>query len=86
MDETRAAQTVGADLALLSPIFATKSHPGAAVLGLEALADACQLAGAMPVYALGGVNKENAARCVQAGAAGVAGIRMFLAADWAPAP
>jgi thiamine-phosphate pyrophosphorylase len=36
----------------------------------------------MPVFALGGVNAENAAACIAAGAAGVAGIRTFLTGDW----
>ena len=74
----------GADMALLSPVFATESHPEARPLGLEVLAAACQTAGKMPVYALGGVNLTNAASCIEAGAAGVAGIRMFLGEDWKP--
>ncbi|HEY2001712.1 MAG TPA: thiamine phosphate synthase [Acidobacteriaceae bacterium] len=83
--EVAVARTAGADLALLSPIFRTESHPKARPLGVEALTAAAQTAGKMPVYALGGVNAENAALCIAAGAAGVAGIRTFLSGDWAAA-
>ncbi|HEY3989810.1 MAG TPA: thiamine phosphate synthase [Acidobacteriaceae bacterium] len=80
--EVAVARAVGADMALLSPIFATESHPEARPLGLETLAEACRAAGKMPVFALGGVNAENAAACIEAGAAGVAGIRTFLSGQW----
>ena len=80
--EVAVARTAGADLALLSPIFRTESHPEARPLGVEALSAAAQAAGKMPVFALGGVNAENAASCIAAGAAGVAGIRTFLSGDW----
>jgi thiamine-phosphate pyrophosphorylase len=80
--EVAVARTAGADMALLSPVFATESHREARPLGLEVLAEACRTAGKMPVYALGGVNAANAASCVAAGATGVAGIRMFLGEDW----
>jgi thiamine-phosphate pyrophosphorylase len=81
--EVAVARTAGADLALLSPIFPTASHPEARPLGVEALTEAARTAGKMPVFALGGVNAENAPACIAAGAAGVAGIRTFLAGDWA---
>lgn len=81
--EVAVARTAGADMALLSPIFRTESHPEARPLGLEALTAAAQTAGKMPVFALGGVNAENAASCIAAGAAGVAGIRTFLSGRWA---
>ena len=43
--------------------------------GLEALREACQEK--IPVLALGGVTLENAEACMQAGAAGIAAIRLF---------
>ena len=45
--------------------------------GLEQLHAACIAAAPVPVYALGGVTLENAAACIAAGAAGIAGIRLF---------
>lgn len=44
-------------------------------IGLDALKTACRLGKA--VFALGGVNWENAAECMHAGAEGIAGIRLF---------
>jgi thiamine-phosphate pyrophosphorylase len=80
--EIAVARVAGADIALLSPIFRTESHPEARPLGLEALTEARNAAGNMPVFALGGVNAENAASCIAAGAEGVAGIRTFLSGQW----
>ena len=51
-------------------------------VGLGVLAEACRAAGSVPVIALGGVTRENAAACVAAGAGGVAGIRLFLGEEW----
>jgi thiamine-phosphate pyrophosphorylase len=68
-----------ADLILFSPIFekaATQPQ------GLEALHRACVTAQTIPVFALGGVTAANAASCLAAGAAGVAGIRLFAEDDW----
>lgn len=67
----------GADYAVLAPIFAPLSKPaGWPPLGLEALRTIA-LRARIPVIALGGVTEENAPLCVQAGAAGVAGITLF---------
>jgi thiamine monophosphate synthase len=81
--EVAVARASGADIALLSPIFMTESHPEARPLGLEVLTTAVRTAGKIPVFALGGVNAANAASCIEAGAAGVAGIRTFLSGRWA---
>lgn len=62
-----------ADLVTFGPIFDTP-HKGKGQ-GLAMLRAACQLG--TPVYALGGITWSNADECVAAGAAGVAGIRLF---------
>jgi len=74
--EVARAAEEGADLAVFGPVF-EKYKPGRSTrpTGLEILHEACQEK--IPVIALGGVNPENAAACVQAGAAGIAGIRLF---------
>lgn len=65
--------TAKADFVTFGPVF---DSPGkGAPLGLEQLRRACTLG--KPVYALGGVNWDNAAACLDAGAAGIAGIRLF---------
>jgi thiamine-phosphate pyrophosphorylase len=73
-----------ADLILFSPIFekGTAAQPH----GLEALHQACITAQTIPVFALGGVTAGNAAVCLAAGAAGVAGIRLFAGDDWRSLP
>jgi thiamine-phosphate pyrophosphorylase len=68
------------DLILFSPIFG-KRIGGVELLpavGLEQLSRACVLAHPIPVLALGGVNASNLLGCMGAGAAGVAGVRLFF--------
>ncbi len=73
-EEVRAAAADGADFVVFAPIF-EKSGASKSGVGLDALAQACQLA--IPVFALGGVTLVNARLCLHAGAAGIAGIRLF---------
>lgn len=75
-EELARARTLGADLALLSPVRATPSHPHARPLGWDRFA---QLATGQPfaVYALGGVGPEDLEQARECGARGVAGIRGF---------
>jgi thiamine-phosphate pyrophosphorylase len=89
----RLAESHGADFAVLAPIF-EKQGTDCPLLGLDALriaagvdtpidrrVEAGDNRNHMPVLALGGVSVENAAACVRAGAAGVAGIRLFQQGD-----
>jgi len=67
------AAALGADAALLSPVFETKSHPGADPLGILKFV-AWGRRAPLPVYALGGIDAGNAGRLMHSGAAGIAGI------------
>ncbi|HYM03912.1 MAG TPA: thiamine phosphate synthase [Stellaceae bacterium] len=70
--ELSALAAAGADYATLSPIFASAGKPGyGPALGIDALAGAAA-ASPLPLIALGGIDGGNAARCIAAGAAGVA--------------
>ena len=69
----RRADAAGADAVLLSPVFPTKSHPGAAPLGSLRFRILCA-SSRLPVYALGGVTKATARRLKGSGAVGFAGI------------
>jgi thiamine-phosphate pyrophosphorylase len=71
------AARAGADYIYFSPIFFTPSKANyGPPQGLERLTAICR-AVQIPVIAIGGISAENAASCLQAGAAGVAAIRLF---------
>jgi thiamine-phosphate pyrophosphorylase len=72
LEELRSAEQEGADFAVFGPIF--KEKPLA--VGIERL-QAATRAVSLPVLALGGIDETNAAECIAAGAAGIAGISMF---------
>ncbi len=73
----------GADAVLVSPVFATRSHPGAGTLGPHRLARMLRFIQG-PVYPLGGITAATARR-LPPGLAGLAAIDAF-APTKAPLP
>ncbi len=73
LSEIAAAVRAGADAVLLSPVFATRSHPGARTLGpVRFLLLARQ--SPVPVIALGGMTRRRAAALPVAGWAAIDGL------------
>jgi len=76
--EANAARRRGVDAVFVSPLFATRSHPGAAALGpLRAAAIARQIG--LPAIALGGMNARRFRRLRALGFHGWAGIDAWAA-------
>ncbi len=75
--ELEAAAAAGAQLAFLSPAFATQSHPDSEPLGV-ALFTSIARTSPLPVLALGGVDETNAARLTGRNVTGLAAISAFL--------
>jgi thiamine-phosphate pyrophosphorylase len=85
--EVLAAAADGADFAVLAPIF-EKATTDVHGIGIDALHAACastppaeSATGHFAILALGGITLANAGSCLAAGAAGVAGIRLFQTGD-----
>ena len=78
--ELSIAESHGADFAVFAPVF---EKEGSAVGdGIKKLEAACSQPNRdMPVLALGGITLENARECMQAGANGLAAIRLFQEND-----
>ena len=68
---------MGADLMFLSPLFATRSHPGARALGLMQFSRLAKLTGGAKVIALGGMTRNKAQTIARRVAYGWAAIDAF---------
>ena len=69
--EAEAARS--ADLVFVSPVFATRSHPGAEAIGIEGAMVLAKRSG-VPAIALGGMDAERGEAAIRAGFHGWAGI------------
>jgi len=78
-EDVRRAAADGADFALFGPVFERQGAAQIGPGGLDNLRRACKEK--IPVLALGGVTVESAQSCLDAGAAGISGIRLFQEND-----
>ena len=81
LEQVKQAEADGANFAVFAPVFEKKDVPGTEPAGLIQLHEACKAR--IPVLALGGVTLDNARQCLEAGAAGIAAIRLFQENDLA---
>jgi thiamine-phosphate pyrophosphorylase len=78
LDEALNARAEGADFVVFGPVFETPSKQiYGAPHGLEKLREVTNALRGFPVLAIGGINLDNAAECIRAGASGIAGISLF---------
>jgi len=73
LQEAVHAERAGANFIVFGPVFET---PGKKPVGIGRLKQACS-AVSIPVLAIGGINKENTPLVMEAGASGIAAIRLF---------
>ncbi len=73
IEEGMEAERGGADFVVFGPIFET---PGKMPVGLGALGAVAAVL-KIPVLAIGGITRENTGAVLEAGAAGIAAIRLF---------
>ncbi len=76
MEDVHEAEAAGANYVFFGPVFDTLSkRPFGPPQGIARLAEVCATV-RIPVIAIGGIDDENAAECLRAGASGIAAIRM----------
>jgi thiamine-phosphate pyrophosphorylase len=71
------AEQAGADYVIFGPVYATPSKASfGQPQGVQRLREVCQRL-KIPVLAIGGITLANAGECIEAGARGIAAIRLF---------
>jgi len=73
-DQLRAAETLQCDFAVVGPLRPTPTHPEASGIGWEAFA-ALREHASLPIYAIGGLGRDDLAEARRHGAQGIAAIR-----------
>jgi 8-oxo-dGTP diphosphatase len=73
-EELIAAQSLGCDAAVLGPVMTTPSHPGEPGIGWESFV-AMREQVTIPIYALGGMTRDQLGHARMRGAQGIAAIR-----------
>ena len=81
LDEVRHAQALGCDAVVLGPVLPTASHPGAPGIGWDAF-ERLRENVALPIYAIGGLGRDDVDLARTHGAQGIAAIRGL----WPDAP
>ncbi len=76
-EEALNAQKLGASYIMTGHIFRTNCKKDVPPRGLSFLSQICSIV-KIPVYAVGGINEENAALCIEAGAVGVCMMSNFM--------
>jgi thiamine-phosphate pyrophosphorylase len=80
--EAAEAREKGADFVVFGPVFDTESkREFGEPQGLDKLREVISVLGDFPVLAIGGITLANVAECFDAGASGVAAIRLFNDAE-----
>ena len=78
LDEARGARAGGADFVVFGPVFETESKRAfGEPQGLSKLAEVTRALGEFPVVAIGGITPDNVDECFEAGARGIAAIRLL---------
>ncbi len=77
LEQLQHAQNLGVDFAVLAPVSATSTHPGAVSLGWEQFTELVAKVN-LPVYALGGMSESSLITARHSGGQGIAAIRAFL--------
>lgn len=80
LEELQKAEALSLDFAVLSPIKETNSHPSSNLLGWQQFAEWVGMVN-IPVFALGGLGKQDYLQAISSGAQGISGIGLFKRAE-----